>query len=70
MVQKLVEKGVLMDRDLDTKRLKPFRLTAKRMEISRDRTSGVRWALGSLQSLEHMARAMTHLVCSLRDSFS
>ncbi|KAI9633416.1 uncharacterized protein MKK02DRAFT_18316 [Dioszegia hungarica] len=62
MVQKLVDKGVLMDRDLDTKRLKPFRLTAKRMEISRDRTSGVRWALGSLQSLEQMARAMTHLL--------
>lgn len=62
MVQKLVDKGVLVERDLDAKRLKPFRLTAKRMEISRDRTSGQKWALGILGSLEHMARAMTHLV--------
>lgn len=61
-VTKLVEKNILNDRDLDIKRLKPFRLTAKRMEIARDRTSGQKWCFGSLQQLERMARAMGHLV--------
>jgi hypothetical protein len=61
-VTKLVEKDVLTDRDLDTKRLKPFRLTAKRMEITRDRTSRLKWCYGPLGQLEKMARAMGHLV--------
>ncbi|KAK8850715.1 hypothetical protein IAR55_004635 [Kwoniella newhampshirensis] len=61
-VAKLVEKDILTDRDLDIKRLRPFRLTAKRMEIAKDRTSGLKWALGSLQFLEKMARAMGNLL--------
>ncbi|WVR08777.1 hypothetical protein IAU60_005835 [Kwoniella sp. DSM 27419] len=61
-VQKLVDKDILNDRDLDTKRLRPFRLTAKRMEIARDRTSGLRWAIGSLTALEKMSRAMGYLL--------
>jgi ATP-dependent DNA helicase MPH1 len=61
-VQKLVSKDILTDRDLDIKRLKPFRMTAKRMEIGRDRTSGQKWAYGSLTQIEKMARAMGHLV--------
>jgi len=61
-VVKLVEKDILNDRDLDIKRLRPFRLTAKRMEIARDHNSGLKWCFGSLQALERMARAMGHLV--------
>ncbi|WWD20885.1 hypothetical protein CI109_105362 [Kwoniella shandongensis] len=61
-VAKLVDKDILTDRDLDIKRLRPFRLTAKRMEIAKDRTSGLKWAFGSLQSLEKMARAMGNLL--------
>ena len=61
-VVKLVDKDILNDRDLDIKRLKPFRLTAKRMDIARDRSSGLKWCMGSLQSLERMARAMGNLV--------
>lgn len=59
---KLIPKDILNERDLDCKRLKPFRLTAKKMEIMRDRNSGLKWAVGSLTSLEKMARAMGHLV--------
>lgn len=62
-MKKLVDKNVLTERDLDIKRLKPFRLTQKRMEIGRDRTSGLKWCYGSLVQLEKMARAMGHLVC-------
>jgi ATP-dependent DNA helicase MPH1 len=61
-VQKLVSKDVLTDRDLDIIRLKPFRMTAKRMEISRDRNSTLKWCYGSLTTIEKMARAMGHLV--------
>ncbi|ORX40857.1 hypothetical protein BD324DRAFT_644144 [Kockovaella imperatae] len=61
-VQKLVDKDILNERDLDVKRLKPFRLTAKRMEIARDRHSSLKWCFGSLQALEKMARAMGHLL--------
>ncbi|OCF45579.1 hypothetical protein I317_00481 [Kwoniella heveanensis CBS 569] len=61
-VAKLVEKDILNDRDLDCKRLRPFRLTAKRMEIARDRNSGLKWAFGSLTALEKMARAMGNLL--------
>lgn len=61
-MKKLVDADILNERDLDVKRLKPFRLTSKRMEIARDRTSGLKWALGPLQALEKMARAMGHLV--------
>ncbi|RXK39401.1 hypothetical protein M231_03354 [Tremella mesenterica] len=61
-VTKLIEKGVLTDRDLDIKRLRPFRLTAKRMEIARNRDSGLKWCYGSLNQLERMARAMGHLL--------
>ncbi|ORY28004.1 hypothetical protein BCR39DRAFT_536112 [Naematelia encephala] len=58
----LVEKQILNERDLDYKRLRPYRLTAKRIEIARDRTSGLKWCFGSLQSLEKMARAMGNLL--------
>ena len=61
-VQKLVSKDVLTERDLDVARLKPFRMTAKRMEISRDRNSTLKWCYGSLTTIEKMARAMGHLV--------
>nr|XP_019001717.1 uncharacterized protein I203_05920 [Kwoniella mangroviensis CBS 8507]OCF65178.1 hypothetical protein I203_05920 [Kwoniella mangroviensis CBS 8507] len=61
-VAKLVDKDILTERDLDCKRLRPFRLTAKRMEIGRDRNSGLKWAFGSLTALEKMARAMGHLL--------
>ncbi|WWC72771.1 uncharacterized protein I206_106735 [Kwoniella pini CBS 10737] len=61
-VAKLVDKEILTERDLDVKRLRPFRLTAKRMEIGRDRNSGMKWAFGSLTALEKMARAMSHLL--------
>ena len=61
-VQKLVSKDVLTDRDLDIIRLKPFRMTAKRMEITRDRNSTLKWCYGSLTTIEKMARAMGHLV--------
>jgi hypothetical protein len=61
-VQKLVSKDVLTDRDLDIIRLKPFRMTAKRMEITRDRNSTLKWCYGSLSTIEKMARAMGHLV--------
>ncbi|WVW80652.1 hypothetical protein I302_102638 [Kwoniella bestiolae CBS 10118] len=61
-VAKLVDKDILTERDLDCKRLRPFRLTAKRMEIARDRNSGLKWAFGSLTALEKMARAMGHLL--------
>jgi ATP-dependent DNA helicase MPH1 len=52
----------LHERDLDVRKLKPFRLTHRRQEIGRDRTGGLMWALNPLQTLERMARAMTHLV--------
>ncbi|WWC65008.1 uncharacterized protein I303_107622 [Kwoniella dejecticola CBS 10117] len=61
-VAKLVDKDILTERDLDVKRLRPFRLTAKRMEIAKDRNSGLKWAFGSLTALEKMARAMGHLL--------
>lgn len=61
-VQKLVDKEVLTERDLDAKRLKPFRLTAKRMELARDKNSSLRWCFGTLQQIERMARAMGSLV--------
>jgi hypothetical protein len=61
-VQKLVSKDILTDRDLDIIRLKPFRMTAKRMEITRDRNSTLKWCYGSLSTIEKMARAMGHLV--------
>ncbi|WVF67834.1 hypothetical protein IAT40_002595 [Kwoniella sp. CBS 6097] len=61
-VARLVEKDILNDRDLDCKRLRPFRLTAKRMEIARDRGSSLKWAFGSLTALEKMARAMGNLL--------
>ncbi|WVQ95399.1 hypothetical protein IAU59_002496 [Kwoniella sp. CBS 9459] len=61
-VAKLVEKEILNERDLDCKRLRPFRLTAKRMEIAKDRGSSLKWAFGSLSSLEKMARAMGNLL--------
>lgn len=51
-----------MDRDLDAKRLRPFRITAKRMEITRDRRSTLKWAIGPLTQIEKMARAMGYLV--------
>ena len=64
-MKKLVDVDILTDRDLDMKRLKPFRLTAKRMELARDRTGRNKWAFGPLQQLEKMARAMGSLVsCS------
>lgn len=62
-VQKLVSKDVLNERDLDIKRLKPFRVTAKRMDIARDRKSTMKWCMSSLTMIEKMARAMGHLVC-------
>ncbi|WRT70898.1 uncharacterized protein IL334_007897 [Kwoniella shivajii] len=61
-VAKLVDKEILNERDLDCKRLRPFRLTAKRMEIAKDRNSGRSWAFGSLTALEKMARAMGNLL--------
>ncbi|WOO82285.1 Fanconi anemia group M protein [Vanrija pseudolonga] len=61
-IAKLVERNILTERDLDAKRLRPFRLTAKRMELSRDRSSGATWAFGPLNNLEKMARAMLHLL--------
>lgn len=61
-ILKLVEKGVLTERDLDAKRLKTFRITARRMEIGRDRTSGLKWAMGTLGNIEKMCRAMGNLV--------
>lgn len=64
-IQKLVDKNVLTERDLDAKRLKPYRLTAKRMEIGRDRNSGLMWTMGPLQNIERMARAMGNLVSIL-----
>lgn len=53
---------MLTERDLDAKRLKPFRLTARRMEILRDRQSQSKWAIGALNQLEKMATAMRNLV--------
>ena len=61
-VAKLVDKDILTNRDLDIKRLKPYRLTAKRQEIARGRDAGLKWCLNSLQTLERMARAMGNLV--------
>ena len=65
-MQKLVDKDILSERDLDIKRLRPFRLTARRMEIARNRDSSLKWSLGSLLALDKMARAMGHLVGSHR----
>ncbi|KLT45812.1 P-loop containing nucleoside triphosphate hydrolase protein [Cutaneotrichosporon oleaginosum] len=62
IIQKLVERHVLTERDLDVKRLKTFRVTARRMEIARDRTSGLKWAMGTLGNLEKMCRAMAYLL--------
>lgn len=59
---KLVEKGVLTERDLDAKRLKTFRVTSRRIDITRDRTSGLKWAIGTLNNIEKMCRAMANLV--------
>ena len=61
-VEKLVQRDVLTDRDLDIKRLKPFRLTAKRMELARSKDSNLKWCFGTLQQIERMARAMGSLV--------
>lgn len=58
-IKKLVDKDILTERDLDAKRLRPFRITAKKMELSK---SGQRWAFGPLGVLDKMARAMSHLV--------
>jgi len=60
--EKLVDANILTDRALDIKRLKPFTMTAKRMEMARDRSGRNKWALGPLQQLEKMARAMSNLV--------
>lgn len=65
IIQKLVERHILTERDLDAKRLKTFRVTAKRMEIARDPTSGLKWAIGTLGNLEKMCRAMAYLVSPL-----
>ncbi|KAL7420918.1 3'-5' DNA helicase [Cryptotrichosporon argae] len=61
-VAQLVKKEILNERDLDCARLKSFRLTAKRMEILHNRTSGQMWAIGPLNQLEKMTRAMAHLL--------
>ncbi|TXT12930.1 hypothetical protein VHUM_01331 [Vanrija humicola] len=61
-IAKMVEKNILTERDLDAKRLRPFRVTAKRMEIARDRNSGLQWTYGPLNNIEKMARAMGHLL--------
>lgn len=58
-IKKLVDKDILTERDLDAKRLRPFRITAKKMELGK---SGQRWAFGPLGVLDKMARAMSHLV--------
>ncbi|KAL1412451.1 3'-5' DNA helicase [Vanrija albida] len=61
-VAKLVDKNVLNHRDLDVTRMKPYRLTSKRLEIAKDRSSGLAWAFGALNNIEKMARAMTYLL--------
>jgi ATP-dependent DNA helicase MPH1 len=61
-VLKLVDKDVLNDRDLNISRLKPFRLTVKKMELKKGGNSGLMWCFGTLTSLEKMARAMGNLV--------
>ncbi|OWT36037.1 ATP-dependent DNA helicase MPH1 [Cryptococcus neoformans Bt1] len=58
-IKKLVDKDILTERDLDAKRLRPFRITAKKMELGK---SGQRWAFGPLGVLDKMARAMSHLL--------
>jgi ATP-dependent DNA helicase MPH1 len=67
-VKKLVDANILNDRALDIKRLKPFTMTAKRMELARDRSGRNKWALGPLQQLEKMARAMGNLVSCLNST--
>ncbi|BEI90429.1 uncharacterized protein CcaverHIS019_0304990 [Cutaneotrichosporon cavernicola] len=62
IIQKLVERHVLTERDLDAKRLKTFRVTSRRLEISRDPTSGLKWAIGTLNNLDKMCRAMAYLL--------
>ncbi|GMK56457.1 hypothetical protein CspeluHIS016_0302970 [Cutaneotrichosporon spelunceum] len=62
IIQKLVERNILTERDLDAKRLRTFRVTSRRMEIARDPTSGLKWAIGTLRNLEKMCRAMAYLL--------
>lgn len=57
-----MQRNVLTERDLDATRLKTFRVTARRMEITRDRHSGLKWAIGTLNNLEKMCRGMAYLV--------
>ncbi|WVO18165.1 hypothetical protein L204_105868 [Cryptococcus depauperatus] len=60
-VQKLVGQGVLNERDLDVKRLRTFRITSIRMQLQRKK-QGTKNAIGSLNTIEKMARAMGHLL--------